>query len=145
MLVHTAAPWLSVHMVLFRGNGCHKCATTLILWGQPQFFRNFLNSAGFRDVHEIFLYHSLSVSISCITSLLSCHHLTLRTQIRAVDERNAENLRSGYRYHCHWTHDEHTVCIQLTHFSCGDCENTCTSSYYHHQIGSMTHFRLLRL
>ena len=37
------------------------------------------------------------------------------------------------------------VCIQLTHFSCGDCENTCTLSYYHHQIGSMTHFRLLRL
>ena len=37
------------------------------------------------------------------------------------------------------------VCIQLTHFSCGDCENTCTSSYYHHQVGSMTHFRLLRL
>ena len=35
------------------------------------------------------------------------------------------------------------VCIQLTHFSCGDCENTRTL-YYHHQIGSMTHLRLFR-
>ena len=32
------------------------------------------------------------------------------------------------------------VCIQLTHFSCGDCENTCTSSYYHHQIGKYDPF-----
>ena len=37
MLVHAVAPWLSAHMMLFRGNGCHKCATTLILWGQRQF------------------------------------------------------------------------------------------------------------
>ena len=26
------------------------------------------------------------------------------------------------------------VCIQLTHLSYDDCENTCTLSYYHHQI-----------
>ena len=37
MLVHAVAPWLSAHIMLFRGNGCHKCATTLILWGQRQF------------------------------------------------------------------------------------------------------------
>ena len=34
---YAVAPWLSAHMMLFRGNGCHKCATTLILWGQRQF------------------------------------------------------------------------------------------------------------
>ena len=34
------------------------------------------------------------------------------------------------------------VRIQLTHFSYDDCENTCTLSYYHHQIGSITHLPL---
>ena len=43
-------------------------------------FRKFLNSAGLDNVDEIFLYHSSPVSIYCKTSLLSCHHLTLRTQ-----------------------------------------------------------------
>ena len=37
------------------------------------------------------------------------------------------------------------VCIQLTHFYFDDCENTCTWSYYHHQIGSMTHLPLFRV
>ena len=37
------------------------------------------------------------------------------------------------------------LCIQLTHLSYDDCENTCTLSYYHHQIGSMTHLLLLRV
>ena len=37
------------------------------------------------------------------------------------------------------------ACIQLIHFSCDDCENTCISSYYHHQIGSMAHLRLCRV
>ena len=36
------------------------------------------------------------------------------------------------------------VCIQLAHFSFDDCENTCTLSFYHHQIGSMTHLPLHR-
>ena len=31
------------------------------------------------------------------------------------------------------------VYIQLTHFSYDDCGDACTLSYYHHQIGSMTH------
>ena len=35
-----------------------------------------------------------------------------------------------------------TVCTQLSHFSYDDCENTCTRSYYHYQIGSMTHLPL---
>ena len=30
------------------------------------------------------------------------------------------------------------VCFQFTHFPCDDWENIYTSSYYHHQIGSMT-------
>ena len=37
------------------------------------------------------------------------------------------------------------VCIQLTHFSYDLCENTCTLSCYHHQIGSMTHLPLFRV
>ena len=37
------------------------------------------------------------------------------------------------------------VCIQLTHFSYYECENTCTRSYYHHQIRSMTHLQLFRV
>ena len=37
------------------------------------------------------------------------------------------------------------LCIQLTHFSYDDCENMCTSFYYHHQIGSMTHLPFLGL
>ena len=37
------------------------------------------------------------------------------------------------------------VCIQLTHFSNGNCENTCTLSYYHHHIGSMTYLSLFRV
>ena len=36
------------------------------------------------------------------------------------------------------------VCIQLTHFSYDDCENTCTWSFYYNQIGSMTHLPLFR-
>ena len=32
--------------------------------------------------------------------------------------------------------------IQLTHFSFDDCKNTCTWSYPHHQIGSVTHLPL---
>ena len=35
------------------------------------------------------------------------------------------------------------VCIQLTHFSY--FQNTCTLSYYHHQIGSRIHLPLLRV
>ena len=34
------------------------------------------------------------------------------------------------------------VRIQLTHFSYNDCENTCKLSYYHHQIGIITHLPL---
>ena len=37
------------------------------------------------------------------------------------------------------------VCIQLTNFSYDDCENTCILSYFHHQIGSMTHLPLFTL
>ena len=37
------------------------------------------------------------------------------------------------------------VCIQLTHFSYDDSENTCISSYYHHKIRRMTHFSLFKV
>ena len=37
------------------------------------------------------------------------------------------------------------LCIQLTHFSCDDYENTCALSYYHNQIGSMARLPLLRV
>ena len=35
------------------------------------------------------------------------------------------------------------VCIQLTHSFYGDCENTFTLSYYHHQIGSDDPFSIV--
>ena len=34
---------------------------------------------------------------------------------------------------------------QLTHFSYDDCENMCTLSHFHHQIGIMTHCHCLGL
>ena len=37
-----------------------------------------------------------------------------------------------------------TVCSQHTHFCFDLCEDTYTSSYYHHQIGSMNHLPLFR-
>ena len=38
-----------------------------------------------------------------------------------------------------------SVCIQLTHFSFDHCENRCTLSYYHYQIGSIAHSLLFRV
>ena len=35
-----------------------------------------------------------------------------------------------------------TVCCQLAHLSYENCENTCTLSYYHHQIASLTNLLL---
>ena len=37
------------------------------------------------------------------------------------------------------------LCFLLAHFSWDDCENTCTLSYCHHQIGSMNHLSLHRI
>ena len=35
--------------------------------------------------------------------------------------------------------------FQVIHFSFDDCDNVCTSSYYHHQIGNMNHEPLFRI
>ena len=37
------------------------------------------------------------------------------------------------------------ICFQFTPFSCDDCENIYTVSYYHHQIGSMNYYPLFRV
>ena len=37
------------------------------------------------------------------------------------------------------------VCFQFTHFGCDDWENMFTLSYFHHQIGSMSYYPLLRV
>ena len=37
------------------------------------------------------------------------------------------------------------VCFQFTHFPCDDWENIYTLSYYHHQIGIMNYYPLLRV
>ena len=37
------------------------------------------------------------------------------------------------------------LCIKLTHLSYDDCENMCILSYYHHQIGRMTHLPLFKV
>ena len=39
--MQATAPRLSVHMMLSRGNDCHKRAATLIPWGQREFVGNF--------------------------------------------------------------------------------------------------------
>ena len=73
------APMLSTHIVLSRRNGCHKRATTLILWGLCQFWGNSI-SAGLSSIHDVFLCQLWSVSIMCISELLNCLHLAPRTQ-----------------------------------------------------------------
>ena len=35
------------------------------------------------------------------------------------------------------------VCFQFTHFPCDDWKHTYTSSYYHHQMGSMNYYPLI--
>ena len=37
------------------------------------------------------------------------------------------------------------VCFQFTHSPCDDWESICTSSYYHHQIGSVNYYPLFRI
>ena len=37
------------------------------------------------------------------------------------------------------------VCFQFTHSPCDDWENIYTSTYYHHQIGSMNYYPLFRV
>ena len=37
------------------------------------------------------------------------------------------------------------VCFQFTHFPCNDWKNIYTLSYYHHPIGSMNYYPLLRV
>ena len=37
------------------------------------------------------------------------------------------------------------MCFQFTHFPCDDWGNIYTLSYYHHQIGSMNYYPLLRV
>ena len=105
MLVHAVAPWISAHMMLFRGNGCHKCATTLILWGQRQFL-------GIFRIQQVYM-----MCMRFFVPFIICFHIVYneptqlpssdsKNPILAVDERNTENVRSGYHYHGHWTHDE---------------------------------------
>ena len=63
-----------------------------------------------------------------------------KNPIFAVDEHITENVRSAYHNHCRAIYG--AVCIQLTDFPCDNCENTRTLSYYHQQIGGMTHLPL---
>ena len=37
------------------------------------------------------------------------------------------------------------VCIQPIHFAYADCEDMCTLSYYHNQIGNMTHLPIVKV
>ena len=63
-----------------------------------------------------------------------------KNPIFAVDEHITENVRSAYHNHCRAIYG--AVCIQPTDFPCDNCENTRTLSYYHQQIGGMTHLPL---
>ena len=53
MLMHAVAPWLSAHDVISRERLPQMCDNTDIVRSAP-IFRNFPNSAGLHDVHEIF-------------------------------------------------------------------------------------------
>ena len=50
------------------------------------------------------------------------------------------HILSVIHYTIQWS-----VCFQLTHFPCDDCENIYTLSYYHHQIGSANYYPLFRV
>ena len=72
------ASMLSTHIVLSRGNGCHKRATKLIPWGLRQFLRKLSISAGLSSIHDIFLFQLWSVSILCISEPLNCFHFATK-------------------------------------------------------------------
>ena len=93
VLMHATAPRLSAHTVLYRGDGCHKRARTLISRGQSQLSETF----DFSRVSQCawyFLYQTCPVSISCFASF----HLALITQFLPLMNK-ALNVRSGYHYH----------------------------------------------
>ena len=93
------------HDVISRERLPQMCDNTDTVRSAP-IFRNFPKSAGLHDAHEIFF-----------VPFIICFHLVYdeptqlpssdsKNPILAVDECNTENVRSGYPYHCHLTHDE---------------------------------------
>ena len=95
------ASMLSTHIVLSRGNGCHKRATTLILWGRRQFWGNFRFQPGFKQyswrifVSIVICFHFVYIGTTQLFSSYS------KNSIFAADEHNHENVRSGFHYRCY--------------------------------------------
>ena len=54
------------------------------------------------------------------------------------------SILSVIHYTIHYTICR-AMCFQFTHLSCDDLENIYTLSYYHHQIGSMSYYPLVRV
>ena len=73
------------------------------------------------------------------------HYLIIIIMQLCLKALNLHNACQVYLRVCIFHAIYGAMCIQLTHLSHDDCENTCTLSYYHHQSGSMTHSPLLRV
>ena len=82
------------------GNGCHKRATTLILWGQRQFWRYFRFQSG----QPMFMTHFVS-NVICFHFVYSeptrLFSSCPKNPIFAVDGHNTENVRPGFHYRYH--------------------------------------------
>ena len=95
------------------------------------------------------VHSDLMVVLVCLR--ITLHHYQ-QSYLRVLDLHNAFQVHSvewGYEINsiilviCHAIYG--AVYIQLTHSSYDECEIICTLSYYHHQIGSMTHLPLFRV
>ena len=86
---------------------------------------------------QIIVYIKASLSYTHICTL---HYLICRPIRRHWTAKML--IRSVFAIIFHEIHG--ALCVQLTHFTYDDCENTCIWFYYHHQIGSMTHLPLFR-
>ena len=76
-------------------------------------------------------YHHYADDVYEGIGLLKCLSDT-SCRVCVLDEVNSRNCLSCNLY------------IQVTHFSYGDCENTCNLSYNHCEIEMVTHLPLFR-
>ena len=76
-------------------------------------------------------------------TLLNYHHYARPIAFQVYSVERVSKIKSILSVILHAIHG--TACIRLTYFSYDDRENTCTLSWYHHQIGSMIHLPLFRI
>ena len=86
---------------------------------------------------------TLLLSLLCFVLLCLYHQFWIHVMYILLFVRCVSKIKSILSIIFHAIYG--AVCIQLTHFSYTDCENTWTLSYYQHQIGSMTYLPLFRV